>query len=291
MIPIYKYLTEEQAQTYGVLLASAGIQFDFGKSWLGWQVWVDDDNVDDALELIAEFIEKHPDDYRATGLEHFSDRLRWYGVWGALVLLGIHLAIYQTPDSRLFIQSLGASAKHILQGEVFRCATALLIHASHPHLVGNMVGLAIFGSAVCSLTGWGFGWLLITLTGIFGNLLNAALHGSGHLSVGASTAVFGAIGILAAIQLIKKIRQPGSGFRALLPLGGGLALLALLGSSQHTDILAHLFGFLTGGTIGVFYAIWIKQPLRRRSQYLLLAMTIGVLIGAWLSIPTPFGQP
>ena len=211
--------------------------------------------------------------------------MRGYGVWGALVLLAIHIAIYRTHNSALFIHALGASSSGILQGDLFRSATALLIHASHLHLAGNMVGIAIFGSALCSLTGWGTGWLLITLTGIFGNLLNALLQGAGHLSVGASTAVFGAIGILATLQFIKKIRQPGNGFRALLPLGGGLALLAMLGSGPHTDLMAHLFGFLSGGAIGVFYGIWIKRPLSNSYQLLFLVLTIGILTGAWIAAP------
>jgi rhomboid protease GluP len=285
MLPLYKYLTEDQAHTYGVLLASAGIRFDLLKKWLGWQVWVYEDDVDDAFDLIAEFIEMHQYDYRTAGLTHYAARISWYGVWGALVLLGIHLAIYHTPDSSLFIHSLGASSVHILQGEIFRSATALLIHASHLHLAGNMVGIAIFGSAVCSVTGWGVGWFLITLTGICGNLLNALLHVSGHLSVGASTAVFGAIGILATIQLIEKVRQPGSGLRALMPIGAGLALLAILGSGAHTDIMAHLFGFLSGCALGLCYGIRVRRPPAKGYQLFYLMLTICILIGAWSAAP------
>jgi rhomboid protease GluP len=285
MVAIFKYLSEEQAQTYGLALASASIRHHLSKSWLGWTVWVNETDTDDSLDILEQYIEDNHDGARSDALTYYSDRMRGYGVWGALVLLAIHIAIYRTHNSALFIQALGASSSSILQGDLFRSATALLIHASHLHLAGNMAGIAIFGSALCSLTGWGTGWLLIILTGIFGNLLNALLQGAGHLSVGASTAVFGAIGILATLQFIKKIRQPGNGFRALLPLGGGLALLAMLGSGSHTDLMAHLFGFLSGGAIGVFYGIWIKRPLSNRYQLLFLVLTFGILSWAWVAGP------
>jgi rhomboid protease GluP len=285
MTPIFKHLSERQAQTYGFLLATVSIRYDLSKNWLGWTIWVNEADVDDALDLLEEYIEENQESDPSDALSHYSDRMNGYGVWGALVLLVIHIAIYRTPDRDLFIQALGASSSGILEGDLFRSATALLIHASHLHLAGNMAGIAIFGSALCSWTGWGTGWLLITLTGIFGNLLNAILQGAGHLSVGASTAVFGAIGILATLQFIKKIRQPGVGFRALLPLGGGLALLAMLGSGAHTDLMAHLFGFLSGGAIGVFYGVWIKETLSNGYQLLFLVLTIGILTGSWFAAP------
>ena len=173
MVTIFKYLSEEQAQTYGFLLASVNIQHHLSKSWLGWTLWVNEADADDSLDILEQYIEEDQDGGQSDALSNYSDFKRGYGVWGALVLLVIHIAIYRTPNKDLFIHALGASSSGILQGDLFRNATALLIHASHLHLAGNMVGIAIFGSALCSLTGWGTGWLLITLTGICGNLLNA----------------------------------------------------------------------------------------------------------------------
>ena len=285
MTPIFKYLDEEQARTCGVLLAAGGIRFDLLKNWLGWNVVVDDDEFDDATDLLEEFIETRLEGNRLFALPHYSERMRGYGIWGALVLLGVHLAVYPSPNRHLVIQSLGASSTAIMQGEIYRSATALLIHASHLHLAGNMAGLALFGSAVCSIMGPGAGWLLITLTGIGGNLLNAWLYGAAHLSVGSSTAVFGAIGILACLQFVEKIRRPGNGYRALMPLGGGVALLAILGSGPHTDIMAHLFGFLTGSVIGFYYAFKVKRLLQFKYQILLLILTSGLLAIPWFAAP------
>ena len=89
-----------------------------------------------------------------------------------------------------------------------------------------------------------------------------------------------------AIQLIKNIRLPGSNLRALLPLGGGLALLALLGSSPHTDIMAHLLGLISGYAAGTIYALHIAKPLSVKYQTFLLILTNGILLGAWLIVDT-----
>jgi membrane associated rhomboid family serine protease len=157
-----------------------------------------------------------------------------------------------------------------------------MIHANVLHLAGNLLGVAIFGTAVCTITGWGVGWFLILVTGIAGNLLNAVLHKTGHLSVGASTAVFGAIGILASQQFFKRFRLPGQRMRAWLPLGGGLALLSILGSGKHTDLTAHLFGFMAGIILGALYGALVKRPAASAYQACFLLIALSVLIVSWM---------
>jgi len=157
-----------------------------------------------------------------------------------------------------------------------------MIHASAVHLAGNMLGIAIFGTAVCTITGWGVGWFMILATGVLGNLMNAVLYKTGHLSIGASTAVFGAVGILAAHQFFKKFRLPGQRMRAWLPLGAGLALLSILGSGEHADLTAHLFGFMAGLILGAFYGVLVKQPAARTYQICFLLIAISVLVISWM---------
>lgn len=180
---------------------------------------------------------------------------------------------------------MGASAAGILQGEWFRCATALLIHADAPHLIGNMVGLAIFGSAVCGITGAGVGILLISAAGLCGNLLTAALHQSHHLSVGASTAVFGAVGVLVAHQVRHRITRPGGlTWRTFLPVGAGMALLGFLSAGPRVDIMAHLLGMLAGGFLGAVYGMRWSRPPSRPVQVVCAVVAFAVFVGAWLSV-------
>ncbi|MBW1837554.1 MAG: rhomboid family intramembrane serine protease [Deltaproteobacteria bacterium] len=105
---------------------------------------------------------------------------------------------------------------------------------------------------------------------------------SGHISVGASTAIFGAIGILSAYQFFKKFRQPGHKIKALLPLSCGLALLGILGSGKYSDLMAHLFGFFTGIISGSFYSIFVKRPTSKGYQACFLIAAIGIIATAWM---------
>ena len=119
-------------------------------------------------------------------------------------------------------------------------------------------------------------------SGIAGNVVNAVVYKAGHTSIGASTAVFGALGILSAWQVLRRVNQPGKRLKALLPLGAGLALLGFMGSSVHTDVLAHLFGFLSGIVIGGLYGATVHDQPGIKIQTLGLVLTAIILLRAWL---------
>jgi len=197
-------------------------------------------------------------------------------------LIACHVAIATGDKSDLFVRTYGSSAFYILHGELYRSVTSLMLHAGPLHLMGNIAGIAIFGTAVCTIMGWGVGWFMILATGIVGNLTNALLYTSGHISVGASTAVFGAIGILSASQFFKKFKQSGQKIKAFLPLSCGLALLGILGSGEHSDLMAHLFGFLAGIVLGSLYSIFVKEPKTKGYQAGSLLLTLCLLAMAWL---------
>jgi membrane associated rhomboid family serine protease len=147
-------------------------------------------------------------------------------------------------------QQLGsARAGLIVAGEWWRTATALTLHAGGLHLAGNVVfGILLIGRLARDI-GSGFAWSLVLATGMGGNYLNALLQSPQHTAVGASTAVFGAVGILAGLNLIR-YRKP-LWRRWALPLAGAFALLALLGAGgERTDLGAHLFGLLVGIGLG-----------------------------------------
>jgi rhomboid protease GluP len=207
-------------------------------------------------------------------------------VWAALALLGVYLATASPSAQRGVFDALGASASRILDGDWFRCATALLLHASPMHLAGNMAGLAVFGSAVCGIVGAGVGTMMVALTGILGNLLNAVVYQSDHVSVGASTAVFGAVGILTAHQIRHRMRlRDGPRWKVWLPLGAGIALLGFLSGGPRVDIMAHLFGMVVGGGIGAVYGLWRFRPAAVTVQVLALAITLSVFAAAWFVAP------
>ena len=85
----------------------------------------------------------------------------------------------------------------IRDGQWWRLVTALTLHSSVKHLVGNLVFGALFGLFAGRLLGSGIAWFSILTTAVFGNLLNTLLLDSAHRSIGASTAVFAALGLVA----------------------------------------------------------------------------------------------
>lgn len=274
-------LTKEQADTFGLVLLSSGIQHETRQGKKGWVLWVAEDRSEAAEGLLKTYLDENKAFKTSKEIPLATYQKTWSGAWGVFVLLAWHVAITLGNDVGMFHRLYGSSARHVVSGEWYRCATALLLHADSVHLAGNVVGMAIFATAVCSITGWGVGWLLILVSGISGNLINAYVYGYGHSSIGASTAVFGALGLLSSYQFLKKIQTPSTRFQALLPLGAGLALLAFLGSSSHTDIMAHLFGFLSGILIGLVYYWFIRNPFGWRWQAGALAGVIFVLLMAW----------
>ncbi len=283
MVRILADLTREQADTFALVLASANIASRTRGVAINCELWVDEKHAGEAAELIRAYREENRPQHPAGG----PPLLREYGrttagLWGALILLVCHLAVVYGGGLNAYSRVYGAASGLIQRGQLYRCATALLLHADAVHLAGNLLGIAVFATAVCSVAGWGLGWLMILATGVAGNLANAYFYSAGHLSIGTSTAVFGAVGILSALQLVRKIRRSGQRFKAFLPLAAGLALLAMLGASENADLTAHLFGFFSGLLLGALYGLQVRRAPGAKVQAGALLATAAVLVAAWL---------
>ncbi|MBA3029999.1 MAG: rhomboid family intramembrane serine protease [Desulfobacteraceae bacterium] len=276
LILIYSELSAKGAEGYGLILSSAGIFHKLRKGHSGWEIWIQEEDLDRATFHIKKYAEENP---AARKFEpHASpDKFQWItGAWASVLLAAIYLAV---GENRAFFNTLfGASAREILNGELYRTVTALLLHADASHLLGNMAAMALFGTAVCSINGTGGGWFLILMTGISGNYFNAVLHQAHHTAVGASTAVFGAVGMLAAHQFGRKLKRPGRGFKAWLPLAGGLGLLAMMGTGEgRVDITAHLFGFISGLVFQGLFDFQGRKFTGPRAQWVLMVFA-GALV-------------
>lgn len=283
MRELFTNLTADQADTCGLILSASGISYRVKRRRTGWEIWVDAADYDTALAGIRQYFQENQNASlkRDVDTEPFQKTLT--GIWVSLVLLVWYLIYLTGPGRQSFIRAYGAASDAILHGELYRVVTALMLHADPVHLAGNMAGIALFGTAVCGTMGIGVGWFMILLTGIFGNLLNAVFLKTGHLSIGASTAIFGAIGILAGHQFLKRFRSPGQRMKAWLPIAGGIALLGFLGSGAHTDVTAHLFGFLSGVLLGILKTGLLKHPVTKSGQTYFMIFFIGVPALAWLT--------
>jgi membrane associated rhomboid family serine protease len=174
-----------------------------------------------------------------------------------------------------------ADAERILHGEPWRVVTALSLHADLGHVLGNAIAGTLFIGAVCGALGVGLGGALVLASGGLGNLANAVFHGSHHISVGASTAIFGALGILTTLGVARRRRRGIGGRRALAPIAAGLGLLAMLGTSGRADLWGHLFGLVAGAVLGLTCARAFKRPPDLVAQWLLGGASAAIFLTCW----------
>jgi rhomboid protease GluP len=142
-------------------------------------------------------------------------------------------------------------------GEVWRVLTALFLHASAAHVIANALGGILAFTAWLSTAGKARGWLLLLAASLAGNLAVAgANYGRDYRSVGASTAIFAALGLLTGRATRVVLQAVGQRrWRPLfIPLATGLVVLGLYGAGgARVDVPAHLTGFAAGLVLGFFY--------------------------------------
>jgi membrane associated rhomboid family serine protease len=169
-----------------------------------------------------------------------------------------------------------------LAGEWWRVFTALGLHANLGHIASNLAAGSLFGFFLAEILGSGLAWLMIVLAGGGGNALNDLFAPASHTSIGASTAVFGAVGLLAVLASRHwPVRRRG--LRRWAPLAAGIMLLAFLGTEgEQVDVGAHLGGFVAGVLLGILLlAINWTAPTRTRNVVGSVG-AIALFAGAWL---------
>ena len=172
-------------------------------------------------------------------------------------------------------------AGSVIGSEWWRAITALTLHADTVHLASNLAFGGFFGFFLGRHFGPGVAWLAILVAGFIGNGLNAAIQPADHRSLGASTAVFGALGLLTAYTWRRGPRH-GSLRARLAPIVAGIALLAFTGTGgERTDIFAHLTGFAAGFGLGALLLHKLDLSRVRHAQAIAGALALGLLSVAW----------
>ncbi len=275
-----------QAQDWSTVLAAAGITHELRTVDGAFRIMVDFADLDASANTLEAFDNEAREEReeRAARVADQPDAPRsTLGLWAALMLLAFYLVAgpwEAAEPSRWF--SLGnASAEAILRGQWWRTVTALTLHADLLHLTGNVVAALIFVGAVGRALGPGMGAMAILLAAAAANLLTAAVHRTGHLSVGASTATFAALGIMAGVGAWRRWRSLPLRQRAWLPIGAGLGLFAMLGVGQHSDVFAHLFGLGMGCVLGIVAARALPRRPGPVIQGVLVSGALAVISGCW----------
>lgn len=287
--------TRRQAREWGLVLQSMGIGFGLRYRGDGWVLQVPPEQrarALDALETYEQENENWPPPERADRPRHAPSAV----VPTAFAVLAAFFALTTGPaaSDSVWFQRGTADAQRLL-GEPWRMVTALTLHADAKHVLGNLISGGIFGAALSRRIGAGGALFAMVLGGMLGNVANALYHyAEGHYSIGASTAVFAAVGTLATVQFTMDRARPKHRKRRVVeilgPIIGGFALLGALGSGGgvhggKTDLWAHLFGFLAGAGIGVVAGLLERRRRGRTAsswpQVALGAAGVAIVLGSW----------
>ncbi|MFQ5495591.1 MAG: rhomboid family intramembrane serine protease [Phycisphaerae bacterium] len=292
VIAVHHSETRRQCARHALVLEAVGIDYGIRETADGFTLVV---SAGDALQARAEldaFALENRD--RRTEGDPLSHRTGgWGGVVGyAAVLLLVCLLQRQHALAADWMAAGSTQAGLIRQGQWWRAVTALCLHIDLAHLMANLIIGGLVGLFAGQLLGSGLAWMTILIGGTTGNLLNAWIRQPEHTSVGASTAVFAALGIVATYVWKRRGKIHASGFIRWAPVIAGVILLSYLGTGGlRTDVGAHVAGFLSGALLGAL----LGTPGGRfasgaGAQWVLGLGALAILTLAWalaLSSPGP----
>lgn len=272
-----------KAYIWSLVLHAAGIDHLMEHRREGWSLWVAEVDAEHAEREIAVYEEENKN---------------WPPVYGekeqvldnqasppTVLLMGALLLFHQitgpwSSASKWFAAGAVNASKILENNEWWRVVTGLTLHADIVHVAGNIVLGGVLIHFICRMLCSGIGTTLVLLSGILGNTINVVLRGGDHQSVGFSTAVFGAVGILSGLRVRK-----GNYKQMIAPLGAGFGLLAMLGTEgERTDLGAHLWGLAAGLALGLLVAGKLDRIHKITSvgrQTLFLAGAMGIVLLSW----------
>lgn len=294
---VFRTRRQRALREHSLVLEAMGIAHFHGREGPELLLLVDDELEGAALEQLAAYQRE-----RRTWTHVPEVPASWRsGVYGALGF-AFALALVNALD---WVGALGlgghdagvAIAARIRAGEWQRALTALTLHADAAHLVSNIVFGGLFCGALAAQIGAPLAWWSCLLSGFAGNLLNAWSSELGHRSLGASTAVFGLVGVLVAIELLRLWRTRMTWFRRWAALAMGLFLFAWLGlpatriedplareAALRVDVMAHAWGLLSGLACGPLIARAIGRLGTRASIALGCAAALALAIAWWIAL-------
>ncbi len=281
------HLTKQQARLWALVLDSRAISCCIETEGERWQLLVPENQRESAVRELGLYEKANfnwpppPPPHRPpTGsLLSTLSVLLLLASFHNLTLMGVSIPGRGIVD----LYDLGtANAAAIKSGQWWRLITPLTLHAGIVHLLSNLTIGGTFIALLCRELGGGLAWLLLLFSAALGNLINAWVQAPNHNSVGASTAVFGAVGILATVSIVRYHQHLQRHW--LVPVAAGVALLAILGTEgKETDLGAHLFGFFAGlcfGTAAEFLINRYGMPGKALNR-ILGTLSGAVVLAAW----------
>jgi rhomboid protease GluP len=301
-IEVFRSDTRKAVEDHALVLEATGIASGMAEAFGRHILLVRAEDVVRAHAELDKYVRENrepapPDDVR---------RPLAFSVAAALVYAGVLLALDVAQKRELggfdwWTAGL-ADATSIRHGAWWRSVTALLLHADALHLASNLAFGAMFGVMLAQSIGIGFAWFSFLVAGGIGNWLNAWVQFPSHASIGASTAIFGMLGVQVAHDWVRRRQLHHNLFRRYAPLAVGAALLAWLGGDgrpvepstlprtlgdldvalPRIDVTAHVLGFSTGLALGALFG-WSRSRFQASAgaQAALAGTVVGLFGLAW----------
>lgn len=184
------------------------------------------------------------------------------------IIVFIVISILSPPGSDDIIDKLALDWDLVINhGEFYRIFTCMFVHAGIDHIYNNMIVLLFIGSYFELAIGRLNYIIVYFLSGVIAGLTSMVYNMSNNnnvQSVGASGAIFGIIGGMTAVILIKYFHTHSIDLKKII----FIAFLSLYGgfSSQGVDNAAHVGGFISGFLISfILYLLHIKHEKRNHT--------------------------
>ena len=288
-----RYARLPDARERGLVVTSMDLPHWIVRHGREYALCVETSNRERALAAIAEF----EADERTRGEERKLEPFqipKLAVVFTVLVMALLYRIQIGIPPS--LVERGIADDALIRAGEWWRCFTALTLHGDSEHLVSNLSFAFVVFAFAYGRFGIGFGLLGTVIGGALGNALNSIAHFSdGHRSLGSSTALFAALGLLSGAELIARIQHKGRArWPLIVPIGVAIAFLGLFGGAGgvkpdgtpvpvgRVDLGAHLFGLAAGVAVGAFlYRLGVRAQTNDRAQIIAGGVAMLALPAAW----------
>jgi membrane associated rhomboid family serine protease len=198
-----------------------------------------------------------------------------------LINLGAEAPVYTAGVGRFL--STGLFVPEHFTPQLWRLFTPMFLHLGLIHIAFNMYALAILGPPIETAYGRGRFLALYLVTGIMGNVASFVFGSPGGIGVGASTAVFGLLGVWLAYNYRRRQHAFNqANVRAVL-ITLLINLVLNLSLSSLIDWRGHVGGFLAGVVLGYAAEGIGTGSLQRTTKVLgfVAVLVIGALLVAY----------
>lgn len=292
LLEVFRSLRRRPCEERALVLTAVGIESEVTFTRAGFVLWVNEADAPRAVAHLRQYeIENRPAPPDPPPPRVYPNA--WIGcLFYVLCLMGVAYAI-SGGHVRLDAFDTGdLHAGSVQNGQLWRAWTALTLHLDGAHLAANLGAGVWFGYLAARQMGVGTAWFLIVTGGGLANLFEALSGPADHRAVGASTAVFTALGVMAAYSWRERYQLPQRWARRWGPLVGGVILLGWTGSGGgsedgsgtggNVDLVGHVAGFVVGLVLGAIAALpWFRRTFDRVPQWLSGAVALGSMAIAW----------